>query len=314
MRLLVVASLVSAVFFSNSASALSQPGDAKSITAEELDKLPDGIKVVHEPNVALATLTGKSERRLKYTWWYKTTVSARTGDVTILEFGALSWQDDQWVAGATITGKPYTANEFADWYKCPKAALKKGKSYSDPTNWSTDQELRAGKIRWYYLGIDDKGRRVKGEAVIELKAEIDPKKPKDVEPAGGASRPPEPSGTWSVVSSEQHGKPFKYPAKGTLFTFHEGKVLGGPKKAEGKLLYTFTTDSKKDPKQIDLLHEVENKQVRLRGIYRIEEDRLVICIGVASGAGDGKAVESERPSEFRSGPKVQLITFAPGGN
>jgi hypothetical protein len=148
--------------------------ERKPITPEELDKLPEGIKVVHEPKTALATLTGKSERRLKYTWWYKTTVSAT--DVTIVEFGGFTWRDGKWVSG-----KPFTAEEFAEWYKCPKAALQKGESYADPTNWSTDADLKTGKTRWYFIGVDAKGNRVKGEAVIELKAEIDPKKPKDPE-------------------------------------------------------------------------------------------------------------------------------------
>src|SRR4051812_44597407 len=93
------------------------------ITPEEFDKLPEGIKVVHEPKAALATLTGKSERRAKYTWWYKTTVSATAGDVTVVEFGAFAWRDGRWVAGTTFTGRPYGAAEFAEWYKCPKAVL-----------------------------------------------------------------------------------------------------------------------------------------------------------------------------------------------
>lgn len=148
--------------------------EPKPITLEELDKLPVGIKVVFEPKEPRATLTGKSDRRAKYTWWYKTTVSATDGDVTVVEFGGLSLHDGKW-----LVGKPFTAKEFAEWYKCPKGVLKKGESYSDPTNWSTDVELRAGKTRWYFVGIDAKGNRVKGEAVVELKAEIDPKKPKD---------------------------------------------------------------------------------------------------------------------------------------
>ncbi|MCI0741528.1 MAG: hypothetical protein L0Y72_21040 [Gemmataceae bacterium] len=157
-------------------------GEMKFITPEEFDKLPEGIKVVHEPKTALATLTGKSERRGKYTWWYKTTVSATNGDVTIVEFGGFLWKDGKWVNdGRTLTGKPYAAAEFADWYKCPKALLKKGESYSDSTNWSSDAELRAWKTRWYFVGIDAKGKKVKGEAVIDLKAEIDPKKPKEPE-------------------------------------------------------------------------------------------------------------------------------------
>ena len=51
-----------------------------------------------------------------------------------------------------------------------------------------------------------------------------------------------PSGTWAVVSSELNGKPFEFPAKGTLFTFADGKVTVGPKKGEGKVLYTFKAD------------------------------------------------------------------------
>lgn len=160
---------------------LLRTDEPKPITLEELDKLPVGIKVTHEPKVALATLTGKSDRRQKYTWWYKTTVSATDGDITITEFGAFAWHDGKWVPGTTFTGKPYTTAEFAEWYKCPKAALKKGESFSDPTNWSTAPELRAGKSRWYFVGVDAKGKRVKGEAVVEEKAEIDPNKPKDEE-------------------------------------------------------------------------------------------------------------------------------------
>jgi hypothetical protein len=177
-RIGVIASLVVTALAQAPTLGADEP---KFITPEELDKLSEGIKVVHEPRTALATLTGKSDRRAKYTWWYKTTVSATDGDVTITEFGALAWKDEKWVSGGTFTGKPYAAGEFAEWYQCPKAMLKKGKSFSDPTNWSTHTELRAGKIRWYFLGTDAKGIKVKGEAVIELKAEIDPSKPKDQE-------------------------------------------------------------------------------------------------------------------------------------
>jgi len=159
----------------------SVPAETKFISWEEFDKLPGGITVVHEPKIALATLTGKSERRAKYTWWYKTTVSATDGDVTIVEYGGFTWQDGKWISGGTITRKPYGGDEFAEWYKCPKAVLKKGESYSDPTNWFSQAELRAEKMRWYFVGFDAKGKKVKGEALIEFKAEIDPKKPVDPE-------------------------------------------------------------------------------------------------------------------------------------
>jgi len=153
--------------------------EPKFITPEELNKLPEGLKVVHEPKTVLATLTGKSERRAKYTWWYSTSVSATDTDVTIVEFGAFAWKDGEWVNAGTFNGKPYSTDEFVGWFKCPKAMVKKEASFSDPTNWSSDPELRAGKMLWYFVGVDPKGKRVKGQAVIELKAEIDPKNPKD---------------------------------------------------------------------------------------------------------------------------------------
>lgn len=152
----------------------------KFATPEDLDKLPVGLKVVHEPKEALATLTGKSTRRAKYTWWYKTTVSAKDSEVRIVEFGALVWRGDRWGA-VKFPAKPFTAEQFAEWFKCPKAILKVGKTYSDPLNWTSDETLKEGKTRWYFIGIDAKGRRVKGEAVIELRPNLDPKRPKDRE-------------------------------------------------------------------------------------------------------------------------------------
>jgi hypothetical protein len=171
--------LISAVLLCSTDLIASAAEEPKAITPDDLDKLPEGIKVTHEPKAALATLTGKSKFRLKYTWWYKTTVASTGDDVTIVEFGGFYWVEGKWVGGGSITGKPYTGKEFADWYKCPNAVLKKGKDCSDPTNWSTAPELVGGRCRWYFIGLDKNGRRVKGEAVIELKAEIDPKKPKD---------------------------------------------------------------------------------------------------------------------------------------
>jgi hypothetical protein len=164
------------------------PGDSSTgiddttfLTPEDFEKLPVGINVVHEPSAPLATLTGKSERRSKYTWWYKTTVSAVDEDVTIVQFGGFTWEGGRWAAGRSFTGKPYAAAEFAEWYKCPDAVLKRGKAYADTANWSTGPELRARKERWYFIGVDRKGRRVKGEAVLDLNGDIDPKRPKDAD-------------------------------------------------------------------------------------------------------------------------------------
>jgi hypothetical protein len=155
--------------------------EPKAPTIEELDKLPTGLKITHKPSPALATLTGKSDRRAKYTWWYKTTVTATDDDVTIEQFGGFVLVDGKWVDPTAGVHPPYTAKELAEWYKCDGATISKGKPAVDPTNWSSFPELIAVKHRWFFIGVDAKGRRVKGEAIIELKPEIDPKMPRDAE-------------------------------------------------------------------------------------------------------------------------------------
>ena len=152
--------------------------DPKPTTIQELDKLPVGLKVVHDPNPVRATETSRSKQLGKYTWWFKTTVTSTGSDVKIVEFGAYGWHNGKWVF-SNFSGKPFSAKNFAAWYSCPGGVIKKGKAYTDPTNWGSAQELIGSKARWYYIGVDSKGRRVKGDAVLEAKGEIDPKRPKD---------------------------------------------------------------------------------------------------------------------------------------
>jgi uncharacterized protein (TIGR03067 family) len=118
-----------------------------------------------------------------------------------------------------------------------------------------------------------------------------------------------PSGTWALVSSEVAGKPSNDPPKGSLFSFVDGKVTVGPKKQKGKLFATFKADPKKDPKEIDLVQKVGKQKIILHGIYRLEKDRLIICVGTASGSSDDAVLQGKRPTEFKPGPNIQALTF-----
>jgi hypothetical protein len=97
--------------------------------------------------------------------------------VKVTEFGAYVLVGRKWTF-STYTGKPFSGKDFADWYSCPDAMVRTGKEYSDPDNWTASAVLIAGKTRWYYIGVDRKGRRVKGEAISEEKGEIDRGGPK----------------------------------------------------------------------------------------------------------------------------------------
>ena len=135
----------------------------------ELASLPIGLEVCHNPNPVRASLDGRSGR--KYTWLYSTTVKALNDDVEITEFGAFSWHNGQWIF-STIYARPFTQEEFAEWYSCPKAIIRKSEVVTDPNNYSGADVLISSKAKWYFIGITKSGRRVKGEAVVEEQAQV----------------------------------------------------------------------------------------------------------------------------------------------
>jgi len=167
MKSSVVIFLVSILFAT--ALATEQQGKLEQQTMDdlkltELESLPEGIKVVHTPSSALATWDGSKE--LKYTWTYKTTVESLAGFVTVEEFGMYFWDGNRWVFG-NVTTAPFTKKDFAEWYSCPGSKILQGCEFSDPSNWSSSGCLQDGKARWYFIGTDEQGGRVKGEATFE---------------------------------------------------------------------------------------------------------------------------------------------------
>ena len=99
--------------------------------------------------------------------------------------------------------------------------------------------------------------------------------------------------------------------KDHVWVFADGKVTTGPKNGGMTATYAAKIDPTKSPKEIDLeitlVERKGNRKVILRGIYRVEDGRLTICLGVAPG--DAKVVESERPLEFKAHKNVQLLTL-----
>ena len=163
-----IVSLVAAVFLGCS----ERPGNMRPSLDpkfQEVSALPVGLQVTHSPNPVKAQLGGRSGNR--YTWVFKTSVWTVGEPVTITEFGAFAWHKGRWVS-ATFTGKPFTPEDFADWYSCPGAKIA-GDTYSDPANWGGDSVLRDGKALWYFVGTTPDGKKVKGEAIIEKLSQIE---------------------------------------------------------------------------------------------------------------------------------------------
>ena len=135
----------------------------------ELKNVPVGIEVKHDPATVYATKT-KEDTAMFY-WFYKTTVKAIEENLEITEFGAYTWVMNHWEF-SPVTGKPFEPKDFAEWYKCKKGKLKKGKEYSDPENWNNSAFLQRGKALWYYIGKNKKGELFKGTAIVDYLPEM----------------------------------------------------------------------------------------------------------------------------------------------
>ena len=136
---------------------------------EELDSLPAGLEVLHAPDPAKAQEGLQTGYR--YTLVYETAVRSLGGPVRIEEFGSFDWQEDRWVF-SNVTGEPFKAQQFAEWYSCPEATVTEIQTCADPSNWTGRSALVAGRMLWYFIGVDAQGRRVKGQAVAEQLAEL----------------------------------------------------------------------------------------------------------------------------------------------
>jgi uncharacterized protein (TIGR03067 family) len=100
-------------------------------------------------------------------------------------------------------------------------------------------------------------------------------------------------GNWKMVAGEAAGKPF--PKDGVPdFAFvaaADGKSTG--RTPQGEFQFTMTVNPKKNPKTIENLHESgEQKGKRQYGIYKLEGDKLTVCMTPRGAA------EADRPKDF----------------
>jgi len=121
----------------------------------------NSLVITHNPNPAEFQPGENGES--PYMCYYKTTVHAVGKGVHIKAFRAYFWEDGQWKHSSSNNGKPWSSNDFSEWYSCSDAYIPPNEDCSDPTNWNGSY----AKVKWYYQGIDDDGKNVTGEQIIE---------------------------------------------------------------------------------------------------------------------------------------------------
>lgn len=139
-----------------------------TITIDDYEKLPIGLVVYHDSNPVSAVKGIPNGRKGTYTWNFKTTVSTIETELRIVEFGAHYWEDGEWRSSQPS----FSRQQFADWYGCKDSLIVPDKTYADPKNWHTSDNLKASLYRWYFIGEDARGNRFRGDAVIYAKAKL----------------------------------------------------------------------------------------------------------------------------------------------
>lgn len=133
------------------------------IILTELASLPQGLTVTYTPDTVETTFSGPSGVQ----WVHSTTVSSTVGPVKIVEYGFLLERNGRWTDETGIRNE-YSAADFAENFGCPDAELLPGKSYTNEWNRSISDNLPEQAGKWYFIGLDAEGNRVKGEANLKL--------------------------------------------------------------------------------------------------------------------------------------------------
>jgi len=151
---------------------IAEPTDARE-KLTELESMPMGIAVSHTPSLVRYTLNPSNVSGVE--WQFSTTVSAMAGPVTIVEFGYFVERNEQWeLHYENERPLSFSAGDFASEFDCPASLMVPGKSYTNPENQSAIDCVPEQLVKWYFIGIDADGSRVKGEADIKLITELDP--------------------------------------------------------------------------------------------------------------------------------------------
>lgn len=113
------------------------------------------------------------------------------------------------------------------------------------------------------------------------------------------------SGTWVAVGGEAEGVKIPKEDLPVQWTFKAGgEAVFFHRERNDEARYTYTIDPSKKPKAITITYVGPAKALKGKkqfGIYKIEKDRLILCLtGI-------ETTEKERPKEFASKAKGVLL-------
>jgi hypothetical protein len=148
-------------------------GQPRSEVLTELDSLPVGLEIIHEP-AQVGKPEGPNSDDWPYRWRFRTEVRAIDRPLTITHFGIIAWDGSQWVLPPDqrhYNSGVLEKGTFAEWYHCPDATVRPGGPAVDPENWAGAYARAPFRQKWFFIGEDSQGQRFKGEGIVTFVTE-----------------------------------------------------------------------------------------------------------------------------------------------
>ena len=123
---------------------------------EKIKGLKSTIKVNHFPSEV-----DPVKIKDTYYWKHNTAILSSESDVTIIEYGAYIYYNDQW-----NLREVFSLKELDNLFGTKKHLLLAGEPYTWPDNWRKGKDLFAGWALWYFIGNTTDGTKVCGYQTI----------------------------------------------------------------------------------------------------------------------------------------------------
>ena len=134
----------------------------EGLIPEKIQNIPRTIEVFHFPKI-----NDPIKIKNRYYWKHSTGILSKTDNITIIEYGAFLYYNNQW-----NLRKTYEIKELDKTFGTKKQKLDQAQPYIWKNNWRTDNRLFGGWALWYFIGIDSSGKKVCGYETIHTSSNL----------------------------------------------------------------------------------------------------------------------------------------------
>lgn len=134
----------------------------EGLIPEKINGIPRNIEVVHFPKINDPIKIDQT-----YYWKHLTSIVCKTSEVTITEYGAYLYYNDQW-----NLRKSYPLKELNKNFGTKNQKMNQAEPYTWPKNYRTGAENFGGWALWYFIGTNSNGDTICGYETVHTTSNL----------------------------------------------------------------------------------------------------------------------------------------------